>query len=491
MSGKDVAAAGVVGLNAVATVQSIDEAADLELKVEQFSADRGGAYGAAAPGSRIARWLGGSAGTTFDGWLLTVCSQIGQIMLTLPNAFAKMGLVLALPLSIFSSVCSLWTMFCLVTLYAERKRRLIKQGLWEGEGGKQGRITQYHDVIGDTLGKHARTLAQTIVILSLLGTSIAQVIACSSDAYYLNGPAGLSKRTLAIIFASLMQLTVLMPTMRHLRIINIIGVIGTTFTTWYIVGEAAAVGPAAKQSLWPLTTQFFYLGLSVANSAFGGHAIALEIMDSLFEPVKYKKTYFHGYLYIFSLTLPHSLAVQVTWPTQALANGNVYGVLPLNDLKRVSIYLMLIHQLIAFLLYCSPLFYMWEKLLGIHEKSIWVRAPARLPVSLLVGLIGIAFPFYGTINSIIGAITSPIIAFALPAAAYSYLYRTKALQDAMPFKPPGFLTKLFGFNGVHAFNLFIIVYYIVNGTGFGIFYSVKQFVTDVKTFHVFPACYQC
>ena len=84
--------------------------------------------------------------------------QIGQILLTLPNAFAKTGLIAggykalqsrqgvipaadclqgqpALPkvllgpaglvLSISSACVSLWTMFMLIALYVERKQRLV------------------------------------------------------------------------------------------------------------------------------------------------------------------------------------------------------------------------------------------------------------------------------------------------------------------------------------------------------------------------------
>lgn len=48
-----------------------------------------------------------------------------------------------------------------------------------------------------------------------------------------------------------------------------------------------------------------------------------------------------------------------------------------------------------------------------------------------------------------------------------------------------------GWQGVHALNLFIVVYFLINGTGFGIAFSVSQFVKDVQTFHPFPACFQC
>ena len=40
-------------------------------------------------------------------------------------------------------------------------------------------------------------------------------------------------------------------------------------------------------------------------------------------------------------------------------------------------------------------------------------------------------------------------------------------------------------------NAFIVVWFLVNGVGFGIAYSTKQIVQDVKTFHVFAECYQC
>lgn len=42
----------------------------------------------------------------------------------------------------------------------------------------------------------------------------------------------------------------------------------------------------------------------------------------------------------------------------------------------------------------------------------------------------------GTLNAVIGAITSPLVAFGFPAAAYSWLHRTRALQQASLTPPP-------------------------------------------------------
>jgi hypothetical protein len=40
--------------------------------------------------------------------------QIGQIMLTLPNAYSKVGLLAALPLSVGCACLGFWTMYCLI-----------------------------------------------------------------------------------------------------------------------------------------------------------------------------------------------------------------------------------------------------------------------------------------------------------------------------------------------------------------------------------------
>jgi hypothetical protein len=59
---------------------------------------------------------------------------------------------------------------------------------------------------------------------------VSQIVASSSDAYYLG--QGLNKRELALVFGGLMQLSVLLPSLRHFRIINIIGLLSTTYTAW-------------------------------------------------------------------------------------------------------------------------------------------------------------------------------------------------------------------------------------------------------------------
>jgi hypothetical protein len=61
----------------------------------------------------------------------------------------------------------------------------------------------------------------------------------------------------------------------------------------------------------------------------------------------------------------------------------------------------------------------------------------------------------------------------------------------MPLACRWLLWLLGGWRGVHALNAFIVVFFIVNGTGFGLWFSSAQFLQDVQHFSVFPACFQC
>lgn len=44
---------------------------------------------------------------------------------------------------------------------------------------------------------------------------------------------------------------------------------------------------------------------------------------------------------------------------------------------------------------------------------------------------------------------------------------------------------------VFGLNIFIALVWLVNGTGFSLAYSIKQFIDDIKHFQVFSRCYQC
>jgi high-affinity Fe2+/Pb2+ permease len=63
-------------------------------------------------------------------------------------------------------------------------------------------------------------------------------------------------------------------------------------------------------------------------------------------------------------------------------------------------------------------------------------AAAAASTAISVAVFAVAFPFYGTINAVVASITSPLVAFAFPAAAYSWLHRSRSRQQACVRPPP-------------------------------------------------------
>lgn len=71
---------------------------------------------------------------------------------------------------------------------------------------------------------------------------------------------------------------------------------------------------------------------------------------------------------------------------------NVFGVLPVTTAVKASVWLMVIHQWVAFALYCTPLLYMWEKLIGTHTRPWFIRLPSRLPIGEYVAITATQLP---------------------------------------------------------------------------------------------------
>ena len=58
-----------------------------------------------------------------------------------------------------------------------------------------------------------------------------------------------------------------------------------------------------------------------------------------------------------------------------------------------------------------------------HKDTVFVRSTGGTCAAALVcWLVGIAFPFYGTLNSVIGALCGPVVAFGMPALAFNITY---------------------------------------------------------------------
>lgn len=61
------------------------------------------------------------------------------------------------------------------------------------------------------------------------------------------------------------------------------------------------------------------------------------------------------------------------------AAGNWFQLAPSSVAKNVAVWLMILHNVQAWVLWMTAFGYMWEKMVGTHSKPMWIRLTSRLP----------------------------------------------------------------------------------------------------------------
>lgn len=233
----------------------------------------------------------------------------------------------------------------------------------------------------------------------------------------------------------------------------------------------------------------YFTGATNILYTFGGHAVTVEIMHAMWKPQKFKSIYLLATLYVFSLTIPSATSVYWAFGDQLLDHSNAFSLLPHSAWRDAAVILMLIHQFITFGFACTPLYFVWEKVVGMHDtKSICLRAVCRLPVVIPIWFLAIIFPFFGPINSAVGSLLVSFTVYIIPALAHMFTYKSASARKNAAKKPPFFLPS---WTAVYALNTFTIIWVLVIGFGLGGWASMANFIKQVDTSGLFAKCYQC
>ncbi|GFP94379.1 auxin transporter-like protein pjlax1 [Phtheirospermum japonicum] len=390
-------------------------------------------------------WHGGSA---WDAWFSCASNQVAQVLLTLPYSFSQLGMLSGVVFQIFYGLMGSWTAYLISVLYVEYRSRKEKEGV-----SFKNHVIQWFEVLDGLLGPYWKAVGLAFNCTFLLFGSVIQLIGCA-------------------------------------RIWSFLGLGMTTYTAWYMTIASIVHGQAeGVQHSGPKKLVLYFTGATNILYTFGGHAVTVEIMHAMWKPRKFKYIYLLATLYVFTLTLPSATAVYWAFGDQLLNHSNAFSLLPRNRWRDAAVVLMLIHQFITFGFACTPLYFVWEKVIGMHDtKSICLRALARLPVVIPIWFLAIIFPFFGPINSAVGALLVTFTVYIIPSLAHMLTYRKPAARLNAAEKPPFFMPS---WTAMYAVNTFIVIWVLVIGFGFGGWASVTNFVKQVDTFGLFAKCYQC
>ncbi|GFY82333.1 transmembrane amino acid transporter family protein [Actinidia rufa] len=415
-------------------------------------------------------------------------SAVAQVLLTLPYSFSQLGMVSGIVFQIFYGLVGSWTAYLISVLYIEYRTRKEKENV-----SFKNHVIQWFEVLDGLLGPYWKAVGLAFNCTFLLFGSVIQLIACASNIYYINDK--LDKRTWTYIFGACCATTVFIPSFHNYRIWSFLGLGMTTYTAWYMTIAALIHGQDDNvEHSGPTKLVLYFTGATNILYTFGGHAVTVEIMHAMWKPQKFKYIYLIATLYVFTLTLPSASAVYWAFGDQLLNHSNAFSsslrpggaTLPSSSCSFTR---CLCLQFITFGFACTPLYFVWEKVIGMHDtKSICVRALARLPVVIPIWFLAIIFPFFGPINSAVGALLVSFTVYIIPALAHMLTYRKASARLNAAEKPPAFLPS---WMAMYVVNIFVVGWVLVVGFGFGGWASVTNFVRQVDTFGLFAKCYQC
>ncbi|KAG0565890.1 hypothetical protein M758_7G020400 [Ceratodon purpureus] len=425
-------------------------------------------------------WHGGSV---YDAWFSAASNQVAQVLLTLPTSFAQLGYPSGVIFQVFYGIMGCWACYMIAWLYMEYRTRKERQG-----HSFKNHVIQWFEVLDGLLGPYWRLAGLAFNCIYCLFGSVIQLIACASNIFLLNDH--LDKRTWTYIFGALCMSTVFIPSFRNYRLWSFFGLIMITYTAWYMTIAALIHGQVpGVQHEGPVSKVLYFTGATNILYTFGSHAVTVEIMHAMFKPAKFKKVFLWATLYVFTLTIPSAISVYWAFGDSLLTNANSLALLPRDIARDIAVVLMLIHQFITVGFAITPLYFMWEKLIGVHQTTnLLFRALCRVPVMLPIWFLAIAFPFFGPINSTVGALLVTFTVYIIPCMAHMVYFRSAAARSSSVEKPPFFLPS---WTGLYIVNIALCVYIVVIGIGFGGWASVTNFIKQIETFGVFAKCYQC
>lgn len=488
-------------------------------------------------------------GTLYDAFLMEAAQQIGQSLLTIPWIFSLMGYAGAIITLLLFSVLAMWSNHLVISLLTQFRYEIDQQG--DPRASMPGYIASYGDVIGWFCGKKLSIFTHIVVILSLLGTSVGQIIATASNLFLLQDPENyaISKRTLTCIVGGIFSLIIFLPTAREFRFFSLLACVTTFYTAWYFTIYSAVSGPVEDVKYEHASSiNGFFLGLVNVIFNYGGISATIEKADVMNQRNRYDYAYIFAGLYSYlsesmsvnnyslladvmlthtfhfdvryTVTLPNGITTYHSFGSLCYSAPNAFYLFPASPPRTVGIILMSLHELVAFGLFAGPLFHLTEKAFKVQNQPLFcgMRLVLRTVLCGIFLLISVMLPYFGkyssslhlhlhfrkhiltemililsstgVINGFFAAFATTFGTYIIPTVCYNMAFASYAAEDMQ--KPiPQAICSVLSMRVIRGINWFIAAAVFVFGVGFGGYSAIASLIQDADTFSLFPECYEC
>eukprot|EP01135_Chromosphaera_perkinsii_P005618 Nk52_evm32s355 gene=Nk52_evmTU32s355 len=412
---------------------------------------------------------GSSLSSVMHGVINILCGILGAGIVGLPQALAReswyLGLVLLVVCGLFSGYAAVLLSRCadVIIRTGKSKESISYAELGENAFGKWGRYVTIGSQLGQSLGG--------AILYLLLGAQMAADLVHWEFQY------------LVLCCAGVVLPFCLLRTFKEVSFIALFGMLASILIMFVVCIEAFTnINEEFLDENYPRNangdrnitygnTSFesIAVGFGTLAFAFGGHGIFIRIKCTMERPSLFPISVMIAFGSCIAFYIPTSVINYWRYGDALIdSDGNILDILPTSPGKYIAQICLVIHVLIAYVVFLNPIFLYAELWCFPISKKIPGGAPYLIFNSAVrIFIVGFtvfvveALPFFSYLQSFIGATSCVLLGYILPC-----LFHMKMLNVGKKEK---------------ILNIFMVIFGSVAGI-LAAYYAVKGIVESASSF---------
>eukprot|EP01121_Diplochlamys_sp_Union-15-3_P004608 TRINITY_DN14797_c0_g1_i1.p1 TRINITY_DN14797_c0_g1~~TRINITY_DN14797_c0_g1_i1.p1 ORF type:complete len:431 (-),score=44.33 TRINITY_DN14797_c0_g1_i1:17-1309(-) len=332
-------------------------------------------------------------------------------------------------------------------------------------------LSDYAEIGAAAFGTWGKVASHALIYTTLVGVSIIFFVLLGLLLNALVEEVGRGFWTLAAGIV-LLPIAIALKTMSEVKWTSYLATLATTIVAlvaivlsiqFYYSPQRAQLNTKHET----IVASTFVTGFSVFSFAFGSHAVFPNLYAQMADKRDWDKSLITAYTYTFVMYFPTGFCGYLAYG-KILGGPQISNILDAirfhvssraaNIAIKACSVLIIIHLLCALPIVVNPVFLLAERKLNAHEH-LFKRIIVRTLIFAILIVIGLAFPYFLDIMSLVTDISVTGSAYVLPC-----LFYWKLFSPAI---------------GEKIFLIFVVLFGIV-GSILGIYVAVKGLIEDIK-----------
>ncbi|XP_071845785.1 uncharacterized protein [Apostichopus japonicus] len=382
--------------------------------------------------------------------VFNIAAIAGTGILVLPNALANTGWS-GLAVLVTLAIIQLYTGIILGRCWSLLQERF--------EIYRQQTRYPYAAIGYEAFGKIGRIIVTVTINTTLLCICVVLLLIISENVMILLNIHDLNHCIMMAIIVILLCPFSWLGTPKDFWQVAVCGAVTTGLSCLLLLVSIARNIPhadVAKLSYRAPSFASYFSGVGIMVMAFNGHPTFLTIQHDMRNPEQYPHSLLLTALVVGLYFLPLSTVAYYTHGRSLADKENIFQIVVEGVDRTISLALITLHVISAFIIYGNPLFQEIEELIGIPLHFSWKRLGIRTLLMAFIWFLAASVNSFANLISLMGGTTLIALALVYPICFYWRLRHTKSTTNLWEPQYLSIMEKIF-FTSILILAVFIAI----------------------------------